>query len=50
MDNALKIIDDMSLVRVSPYEHTYTTIMQGYASVGEISRDFEYFTKMKSEV
>ena len=49
MDNALKIIDDMSLAEVSPNEHTYTTIMQGYASIGEIGRAFEYFTKMKSE-
>ena len=49
MDNSLKIIDDMSLSRVSPNEHTYTTIMQGYAFVGENGRDFEYFTKTKSE-
>lgn len=49
MDNALKIIGDMSLAKVSPNKRTYTTIMQGYASFGEIGRAFENFINMKSE-
>lgn len=39
----------MLLADVRPNKHTYTTIMHGYASVGDTGKAFEYFTKLKNE-
>ena len=49
MDKAVKTLDEMMLAGISPNEHTYTTIMHGYASVGDIGKAFEYFSKLKNE-
>lgn len=49
MEKAVKILDEMSLAGINPNEHTYTTIMQGYASLGDTGKAFEYFTKVKNE-
>lgn len=47
MDKAVEVIDKMILAGIAPNEHTYTTIMEGYASVGDTGKAFEYFTKIK---
>lgn len=39
----------MLLAGINPNERTYTTIMEGYASVGDTGKAFEYFTKIKEE-
>lgn len=39
----------MFLAGIKPNECTYTTIMEGYASVGDTGKAFEYFTKIKEE-
>ena len=39
----------MALAGVSPDEHTYTTIMHGYAALGDTGKAFEYFTKFRNE-
>lgn len=39
----------MMLAGISPNEHTYTTIMHGYASLGDTGKAFEYFTKFRNE-
>ncbi|XP_057978869.1 pentatricopeptide repeat-containing protein At5g04810, chloroplastic isoform X2 [Malania oleifera] len=49
MEKAVEILDEMSLAGISPNEHTYTTIMHGYASLGDTGKAFEYFTKLKNE-
>ncbi|KAL0008103.1 hypothetical protein SO802_009605 [Lithocarpus litseifolius] len=49
MDKAVEILDEMTLAGVSPIEHTYTTIMHGYASLGDTGKAFEYFTKLRNE-
>lgn len=49
MDKAVEILDEMALAGVNPNEHTYTTIMQGYAAQGDTGKAFEYFTKVKEE-
>lgn len=49
MAKAVEIIDDMLLGGIAPNECTYTTIMQGYASLGDTGKAFEYFTKIKDE-
>lgn len=45
----MNIIDEMLLAGISPNEHTYTTIMQGYASLGDTGKAFEYFSILKNE-
>lgn len=45
----METLDEMLLAGISPNEHTYTTIMHGYASVGDIGKAFEYFSKLKNE-
>lgn len=47
MEKAVGAIDKMILAGISPNEHTYTTIMEGYASEGDTGKAFEYFTKIK---
>lgn len=49
MERAVKILDEMLLAGVSPNEHSYTTIMHGYASLGDTGKAFEYFAKVKNE-
>lgn len=49
MDKAVEVIDRMILAGIAPNEHTYTTIMEGYASVGDTGKAFEYFTKIKED-
>lgn len=49
MEKAVNIVDEMLLAGISPNEHTYTTIMQGYASEGDTGKAFEYFSKLKNE-
>lgn len=49
MEKAVEILDEMTLAGVSPNEHTYTTIMHGYASLGDTGKAFEYFTKLRNE-
>ncbi|CAA3016475.1 Pentatricopeptide repeat-containing protein At5g04810, chloroplastic [Olea europaea subsp. europaea] len=39
----------MLLAGISPNEHTYTTIMHGYASLGDTGKAFEYFYGVKSD-
>lgn len=45
----MDILDEMLLAGISPNEHTYTTIMHGYASLGDTGKAFEYFNKLKNE-
>lgn len=49
MEKAVEILDEMTLASISPNEHTYTTIMHGYASLGDTGKAFEYFTKLRNE-
>lgn len=49
MGKAVGIIDEMLLAGISPNEHTYTTIMHGYASLGDTGKAFEYFSRVKTE-
>lgn len=49
MDKAVEILDEMTLAGIMPNEHTYTTIMHGYASLGDTGKAFEYFTKLRNE-
>ena len=49
MEKAEQILDEMTLAGVSPNEHTYTTIMHGYASLGDTGKAFTYFTKLRDE-
>lgn len=49
MEKAVSILDEMSLAGVSANQHTYTTIMHGYAALGDTGKAFEYFTKHKEE-
>ena len=49
MEKAVGILDEMNLAGISPNEHTYTTIMNGYASLGDTGKAFHYFTKLKNE-
>lgn len=49
MEKAEQILDEMTLAGVSPNEHTYTTIMHGYASLGDTGKAFAYFTKLRDE-
>ncbi len=49
MEKAVEILDEMALAGVSPNEHTYTSIMHGYASLGDTGKAFEYFTKLRNE-
>lgn len=49
MDKAIKVINEMSLAGINPSKHTYTTIMEGFASVGNTGKAFEYFTKIKED-
>lgn len=49
MEKAIEILDEMTLAGISPNEHTYTTIMHGYASLGDTGKAFEYFTKLRNE-
>ncbi|KAJ0687750.1 putative tetratricopeptide-like helical domain superfamily [Helianthus annuus] len=49
MDRAVKVLDEMLLAGIGPNEHTYTTIMHGYASLGDTGKAFEYFSKVKNE-
>lgn len=49
MEKAVEILDEMLVAGISPTEHTYTTIMHGYASLGDIGKAFQYFTKLKAE-
>ncbi|KAK6156245.1 hypothetical protein DH2020_010493 [Rehmannia glutinosa] len=49
MEKAVDILDEMLLAGMSPNEHSYTTtIMHGYASLGDTGKAFEYFSKMKT--
>lgn len=45
----MEILDEMTLAGIAPDEHTYTTIMHGYASLGDTGKAFEYFTKLRCE-
>lgn len=49
MDRAASIIDEMVLAGVVPNERSYTTLMEGYARVGEIVTAFQYFKRIKEE-
>lgn len=49
MEKAVEILDEMALAGVSPDEHTFTTIMHGYAALGDTGKAFEYFTKLRNE-
>lgn len=49
MDRAAAIIDEMVLAGVKPNERSYTTLMEGYARVGEIGTAFQYFKRIKEE-
>lgn len=49
MEKAVRILDEMNLAGISPNKHTYTTLMQGYASVGDTEKAFQYFTILKNE-
>lgn len=49
MEKAVEVINEMALTGVKPNERTYTTVMEGYASVGNTGKAFEYFTKIKEE-
>ncbi|KAL6495095.1 hypothetical protein OROGR_030777 [Orobanche gracilis] len=49
MEKAVNILDKMLLARISPNEHSYTTIMHGYASLGDTEKAFGYFSKIKNE-
>lgn len=49
MEKAVEILDEMTLAGISPNEHTYTTIMHGYASLGDTGKAFTYFTKLRNE-
>ncbi|XP_073098626.1 uncharacterized protein [Elaeis guineensis] len=49
MEKAIEVIDKMSLAGITPNEHTYTTVMQGYAADGDTGKAFEYFTKIKEK-
>ena len=49
MKKAVEILDEMTLSGITPNEHTYTTIMHGYASLGDTAKAFEYFTKLRNE-
>jgi len=43
------LFKDAILFTMCPNEHTYTTIMHGYASLGDTGKAFEYFTKLRNE-
>lgn len=49
MEKAVGILDEMNLAGIIPNEHTYTSIMHGYASLGDIGKAFQYFTTLKNE-
>lgn len=49
MEKAVEILDEMALAGISPNEHTYTTIMNGYASLGDTGKAFEYFSKLRND-
>lgn len=49
MEKAVEILDEMTLASVSPNEHTYTTIMHGYASLGDTGKAFAFFTRLRDE-
>ena len=49
MEKAVEILDEMALAGVNPNEHTYTTIMQGYAAQGDTGKAFKYFSKVKED-
>jgi pentatricopeptide repeat protein len=49
LEKAVEILDEMTLAAVRPNEHTYTTIMHGYASLGDTGKAFEYFSKLRNE-
>lgn len=49
MEKAVGILDEMNLAGINPNEHTYTSIMQGYASLGDVGKAFQYFSKLKDE-
>lgn len=49
MERAVKILDEMLVAGITPNEHTYTTIMHGYASLGDTGKAFEYFSILKNE-
>lgn len=38
MGKAVEVLDEMLLAGVSPDERTYTTIMHGYASIGDTGK------------
>lgn len=49
MEKAVEVLDEMLLAGIRPNERTYTTIMDGYASVGDTGKAFEYFSRIKDE-
>lgn len=49
MVKAVAILDEMNLAGIRPNEHTYTTLMQGYASLGDTEKAFQYFTALRNE-
>ncbi|KAL5193954.1 Pentatricopeptide repeat-containing protein, chloroplastic [Glycine soja] len=49
MTKAVAILDEMNVAGVGPNEHTYTTLMQGYASLGDTEKAFQYFTVLRNE-
>ncbi|KAF4354084.1 hypothetical protein F8388_002484 [Cannabis sativa] len=49
MEKAVEILDEMALAGINPNEHTYTTIMNGYAALGDTGKAFGYFTKLRNE-
>jgi len=49
MAKAVAILDEMNLAGIGPNEHTYTTLMQGYASLGDTEKAFQYFTALRNE-
>lgn len=49
MEKAVGILDEMNLAGIRPNEHTYTNLMQGYASLGDTEKAFQYFMVLKNE-
>lgn len=49
MEKAVQVLDEMLLAGIRPNERTYTTIMDGYASLGDTGKAFEYFSRIKDE-
>lgn len=47
MDRAASIIDEMVVAGVHPNERSYTTLIEGYACIGDMGLAFKYFKRIK---